>query len=229
MGHALNGAIQDALDQARQDEGLRGAVAPRGRPRLHSRPERRRAQDPARRGQVQVGPGPRGLRRALQGVRACRRGRRSSASTSASAPPSTGVVCSYTMDDDYVDAVLTAFIELHKAGPDLPRQPHHQLVPARPLRHLRPRGQLRGRGRQALRSALPVRRRQGSGPRWRRTSSRSSRPVPRPCSATSRWSSTRTTVDTGTSSAGASRCRSWGGRSRSSPTSTWIPPSAPAS
>src|SRR3712207_7287421 len=50
-------------------------------------------------------------------------------------------------------------LSLHDALPifDLPRLPHHQLVPARPLGHLGPRSELRGDQRQALRPALPVR------------------------------------------------------------------------
>ena len=65
----------------------------------------------------------------------------------------------FTMDDGYVDAVMTYFVRLWEARLDLPREPDRQLVPLPPDRDLRPRGRARRDGRRAHLRALPVRRR----------------------------------------------------------------------
>ena len=115
----------------------------------------------------------------------------------------------FTMDDDYVRAVMTFFVAALGARLDLPREPHRELVPVPPDGHLRPRGRARGDGRHAVHDSLPVRGRRrarrgldrhgstGDDPRRRRRRrapgrsallgrdrSRGDRPVhraPRPC------------------------------------------------
>ena len=67
----------------------------------------------------------------------------------------------FTMDDGYVDAVMTYFVRLWDAGLDLPREPDRQLVPVPPDGDLRPRGRARRDGRHAHLRALPLRRRVG--------------------------------------------------------------------
>ena len=65
----------------------------------------------------------------------------------------------FTMDDAYVEAVMTFFVRLWERGLDLPRQPDRQLVPVPPDRDLRSRGRARRDGRRAHVRPLPVRRR----------------------------------------------------------------------
>ena len=48
----------------------------------------------------------------------------------------------FTMDDGYVEAVMTYFVSLWERA-DLPRAAHRQLVPLPPDRDLRPRGRAR--------------------------------------------------------------------------------------
>ena len=68
----------------------------------------------------------------------------------------------FTMDDDYVRAVMTFFVRLWERGWIYRGEPHRQLVPVPPDGDLRPRGRARGDGRHALHDPLPVRRRRRS-------------------------------------------------------------------
>ncbi len=59
-----------------------------------------------------------------------------------------------------------------REGPDLPRQLHHQLVPALPHGALERRGRRRGDGRQAVPPALPLGGRTARGRRVAQTAGR---------------------------------------------------------
>jgi valyl-tRNA synthetase len=133
----------------------------------------------------------------------------------------------YTMDEKYIDSVLTAFIELYNDGSIYrgtrivnwcPRD--RSAISDLEVNYEDTDGKLYG-----LR--YPFSDGEGPGP-TATTSSRSSPPVPRRCSGTWRSSSTRRTGGTRTSSGGGLRCRSSGGRSRSTLTTTSTRTSGPA-
>ena len=88
MGHALNGAIQDALIRMRRMQG-RNTLWILGTDHAGIATQARGREGAARRGHVAPRPRPRGVRRAGLGVEASSTARRSSSSTSASAPRAT--------------------------------------------------------------------------------------------------------------------------------------------
>ena len=65
----------------------------------------------------------------------------------------------FTMDDDYVRAVMRFFVHLYRRGLDLPGEPDHQLVPVPRDVAVRSRARPRRRRRHALDDPLPARRR----------------------------------------------------------------------
>ena len=62
----------------------------------------------------------------------------------------------FTMDDDYVRAVIRFFVHLWEQGLDLPRQPDRQLVPVPDDGALRSRARPRGGRRHALTIRYPL-------------------------------------------------------------------------
>ena len=62
-----------------------------------------------------------------------------------------------TMDEGYSRAVMQWFVHLYEPRLDLPREPHHQLVPASRDVALRPRARARRRRRHALDDPLSAR------------------------------------------------------------------------
>ena len=64
----------------------------------------------------------------------------------------------FTMDDGYVESVMTFFVRLWERRLDLPREPDRQLVPLPLHGDLRPRGRARRDGRHPDDDPLPVRR-----------------------------------------------------------------------
>ena len=69
----------------------------------------------------------------------------------------------FTMDDEYVRAVMRFFVHLHGQGLDLPGEPDHQLVPVPRDVALGPRARARGGRRRADVHPLSVRRRRDGG------------------------------------------------------------------
>ena len=175
MGHALNASIQDALIRLHRMRGFERALADRVRPRGHRDAERRRAR--AREGR-QDPPRPRagGVPRARVGVaREVRAGDHGAASRPGRVdglPP--------RADDDGRALRARGHALLRapaRQGADLPREPDRQLVPARHVGDLGPRGQPHPGGRHALAGSAT---RSRTGP----ATSRSRPCVPRRCSRT---------------------------------------------
>ena len=160
MGHALNGSIQDVLIRWHRMRGFDTLWQPGyDHAGISTQNVDREATD--RRGHVAPGDRPRGVPRA--DVALARRDGPDDhePATAASAPRSTTARERFTMDDAYVEAVMTFFVRLWERGLDLPGEPDRQLVPVPPDGDLRPRGRARRDGRHAHHGPLPVRRRRG--------------------------------------------------------------------
>ena len=98
----------------------------------------------------------------------------------------------FTMDDGYVEAVMTFFVRLWDAGWIYRDEPDRQLVPVPPDGDLGPRGRARRDGRHAVPRPLPVRRRRGTGSRSRPSARRRSSPTsPSRCIPTTSATATR--------------------------------------
>ena len=115
MGHGLNNTVQDVLVRFERMRGRRRALAARHRPRRHRHAERRRA--PAGEG------GPHPLRPRPRGVRASGSGRYVARPARAILEQLKAIGCSadwtrtyFTLDDDLSRAVREAFVTLYEKG-----------------------------------------------------------------------------------------------------------------
>ena len=115
MGHALNGTIQDALIRINRMRG-RNTLWILGTDHAGIATQAVVEKELAERGQLAPGARPRGVHRAGLGVEGSSTARRSSSSTSASAPRCDYERERFTLDEGYVEAVYRVFAALYEKG-----------------------------------------------------------------------------------------------------------------
>ncbi len=180
MGHALNNTIQDVVIRRSRMTGRPTRWVRRHRPRRHRHAEQGRAE--AREGRaIALRRRARGVRRGCAGSGAASTAARSSTSSRRWAAPATTTTSASRWTPATSEGRAQARLRrLVRRGPHLPRQAHHQLVPALLDRALRHRGRARGRRQPPVVLPLPA---EGAG-RRRRLRSWSPPRAPRRCSAT---------------------------------------------
>ena len=214
MGHALNNTIQDVVIRRTRMTGRPTRWVVGHRPRRASPRRTRSSRSSPREGMSRHDVGPREVHRGVLGVapRARRHDHR----------PAQGDGLLLRLrrravhdGPGYQARSASVFVDWFERRAHLPRQAHHQLVPALLDRALRHRGRARGRRQPPVAPPLPA---QGAGGRRSTTCVATTRPetmlgdTASPC--------TPTTSATRRSWARPSCCRCWAARSRSSPTTT---------